>query len=64
MAGWMPVTDLEKSISRVLIPVIWFVTFCCTISQRNLFLCLCMGGLNLLNECPRLCFQCAKEGNC
>lgn len=62
VAGWMPVINLRKSASGVLIPVIWFVTFCCTILQRNLFLCLCMGGLNLLIKCQGYVFSAQKKG--
>lgn len=53
VAGWMPVINLGRSAGDVL----WFVTFCCTILQRNPFLLFMHGRTEFVNEVSKAMFS-------
>lgn len=60
MADWVPVINLRKNANVVLIPGVVYYPLLYHLKKkkkRNLFLSLCMRGLNLLIRCPGLCFQ-------
>lgn len=61
VAGWMPVINLGKSGSDVLMPVIWFVTFCCATLQRNLFLVFMHGRTEFVNQMSKAMFSVLKR---
>lgn len=61
VAGWMPVIHLRKSASDVLTPVIWFVTFCCTILQRNLFPLFMHGMAEFVDQMSKAMFSVLKR---
>lgn len=58
VAGWMPVINLRRSASSVLIPVIWFVTFWCT---KKSFLVFMHGRTEFVNQMSKAMFSVLKR---
>lgn len=61
VGGWMSVINLRRSACDVLMPVIWFVTFCCTKLQRNLFLLFMHGRAEFVNQMSKAMFSVLKR---